>query len=131
MSGMHLLPPMYNTTGKSRKKSSYRTSEQKQRAERARDEWKELLAKHGAEQEQRKRERALKAKPYTPDSAGRRRNSLDNIPSSRPDTWDTCAKPEQKVYTGTAMKGIGTMHKSNMVPIFSDEEAVAISRMRR
>jgi len=34
-------------------------------------------------------------------------------------------------YTGTKIKGIGTMHKSNAVPIFSDEEAVEISRMRR
>jgi hypothetical protein len=34
-------------------------------------------------------------------------------------------------YTGTKIKGIGTMHKSNAVPIFSDEEAVAISHMRR
>jgi hypothetical protein len=29
------------------------------------------------------------------------------------------------------MKGIGTMHKSNAVPIFSDEEAIAIATMRR
>jgi hypothetical protein len=29
------------------------------------------------------------------------------------------------------VKGIGTMHKSNAVPIFSDEEAVAIATMRR
>jgi hypothetical protein len=36
-----------------------------------------------------------------------------------------------KVYTGTKIKGIGTMHKSNAVPIFSDEEAVAIANMRR
>jgi len=45
----------------------------------------------------------------------------------------TATKPinSQKVYTGTAMKGIGTMHKSNSVPIFSDEEAVAIATMRR
>lgn len=34
-------------------------------------------------------------------------------------------------YTGTKVKGIGTMHKSNAVPIFSDEEAIDISRMRR
>jgi hypothetical protein len=34
-------------------------------------------------------------------------------------------------YTGTKMLGIGTMHKSNAVPIFSDDEAVAISNMRR
>jgi hypothetical protein len=43
-----------------------------------------------------------------------------------------CTKPvESKVYTGTAMKGIGTLHKSNAVPIFSDEEAKAQALMRR
>ena len=35
------------------------------------------------------------------------------------------------VYTGTAMKGIGTLHKSNAVPIFSDEEARDQALMRR
>ncbi len=35
------------------------------------------------------------------------------------------------VYTGTAMKGIGTLHKSNAVPIFSDEEAKDQASMRR
>lgn len=36
-----------------------------------------------------------------------------------------------KVYTGTAMKGIGTLHKSNAVPIFSVEEARDQATMRR
>ena len=36
-----------------------------------------------------------------------------------------------KVYTGTAMKGIGTLHKSNAVPIFTDEEAIDQANMRR
>lgn len=36
-----------------------------------------------------------------------------------------------KVYTGTAMKGIGTLHKSNAVPIFTDEEARDQALMRR
>jgi hypothetical protein len=41
-------------------------------------------------------------------------------------------KPIQgKVYTGSAMIGIGTLHKSNAVPIFSTEDAVEISKMRR
>jgi hypothetical protein len=34
-------------------------------------------------------------------------------------------------YTGTKIKGIGTMHKSNAVPVFSDEEAHDIATMRR
>jgi hypothetical protein len=29
------------------------------------------------------------------------------------------------------IKGIGTMHKSNAVPVFSDQEAKDISSMRR
>jgi hypothetical protein len=34
-------------------------------------------------------------------------------------------------YTGDNIVGIGTMHKSNAVPIFSDQEAKDISSMRR
>lgn len=40
-------------------------------------------------------------------------------------------KAEDKVYTGTLIKGIGTMHKSNAVPILSQEEAIDIATMRR
>ena len=35
------------------------------------------------------------------------------------------------VYTGDKIKGIGTMHKSNAVPVFSDQEAHDIATMRR
>jgi hypothetical protein len=38
---------------------------------------------------------------------------------------------ESPRYTGTMIKGIGTMHKSNAVPIFTDEQAVEIATMRR
>lgn len=41
------------------------------------------------------------------------------------------AKKESPVYTGTKIKGIGTMHKSNAVPVFSDQEAKDIATMRR
>jgi hypothetical protein len=40
-------------------------------------------------------------------------------------------KSDPKVYTGTKVVGIATMHKSNAVPVFSDEEAVEIAKMRR
>lgn len=43
----------------------------------------------------------------------------------------TCTKSEGVKYTGTAMMGIATLHKSNAVPVFSHEDAVEISRMRR
>jgi hypothetical protein len=48
-------------------------------------------------------------------------------------SWITgpVSSKQPPTYTGTKILGIGTMHKSNMVPIFSDEEAVDISKMRR
>lgn len=41
----------------------------------------------------------------------------------------TKAVPKQ--YTGNLVKGIATMHKSNAVPVFTDEHAIEISKMRR
>lgn len=44
----------------------------------------------------------------------------------------SCTKPIQgKVYTGTKMIGIGTLHKSNAVPIFQEEDAKDQASMRR
>jgi hypothetical protein len=37
----------------------------------------------------------------------------------------------ENVYTGTLIKGIATMHKSNAVPILNEEQAIEISKMRR
>jgi len=43
-----------------------------------------------------------------------------------------CTKPvEGNTYTGEKMKGVATMHKSNAVPVFTDNEAKEISNMRR
>ncbi len=38
---------------------------------------------------------------------------------------------KENVYTGDKLLGIATMHKSNMVPVFSQESAEEISKMRR
>ena len=43
----------------------------------------------------------------------------------------SATKSATKVYTGTKVMGIATLHKSNAVPVFNSEEAVEISRMRR
>ena len=54
------------------------------------------------------------------------------IPSHSADgCTGVAAAREQKVYTGTKLVGIATMHKSNMVPVFSKDEATEVSRMRR
>ena len=57
---------------------------------------------------------------------------FDNLPSGNaPVTGGECCKTEPKQYTGDAMIGIATMHKSNSVPVFSKENAKDISKMRR
>jgi hypothetical protein len=45
--------------------------------------------------------------------------------------YHDCTKKQQHQYTGDKMLGIGTLHKSNAVPVFSSDDAKEISRMRR
>lgn len=40
-------------------------------------------------------------------------------------------KSPAKIYTGDKMLGIATLHKSNAVPVFTNQDAVDISNMRR
>ena len=40
-------------------------------------------------------------------------------------------KSDKKEYTGTLVKGIATMHKSNAVPVIDQEQATDIANMRR
>lgn len=40
-------------------------------------------------------------------------------------------QPQGKKYTGTLIKGISVLHKSNAVPILNKEDILEIARMRR
>jgi len=44
---------------------------------------------------------------------------------------DCTQRKEPQKYTGTLIKGIATMHKSNAVPVIDDQHAKDIARMRR
>ena len=58
------------------------------------------------------------------------RRETPNYPSLRTMNGDTTVKPKP-TYTGSEMIGIGTLHKSNAVPIFRKEDAVEQAQMRR
>jgi hypothetical protein len=58
------------------------------------------------------------------------RRSTDVVNSLNSVVHET-SKNESLKYTGTLIKGIATMHKSNAVPVINDEEAKDISKMRR
>lgn len=51
--------------------------------------------------------------------------------ASREATTYGCHKVESPKYTGTLVKGISTMHKSNAVPIINESEAKEHASMRR
>jgi hypothetical protein len=128
---MHLEGPWLSTTGKYKGKKKFRNAEEARKARDLDDAWKQLQKKWDVEAEDKKRRRALSAEPlsYTL-SAPPGRGNTKHIPSQGQSTGVAALRPAP-VYTGTKIKGIGTMHKSNAVPIFSDEEAHDIATMRR
>ena len=127
---MHLHHPALSLNGKKKGKIKFRNADEARKARELDESWKELQKKWGIEAEARKKQRAMSApilktsKPFIRETP--RIPSLNGGADMGP-----ALKPAPKVYTGTKIKGIGTMHKSNAVPIFSDEEAKDIASMRR
>ena len=126
---MHLEGPWLSMTGKKRGKVKFRNAEEAKKARELEESWKQLLKRQGVEAEEKKRARAMKAPALDYKLTVPPERSTRHIPSR--DTGGNATLAPAKVYTGTKVKGIATMHKSNAVPVFSDEEAVEISRMRR
>ena len=107
---------LHTSLGKSKK----RKPNAKQRELQA--SWEAMLKKYDTKPVSKNVKPMAPSKPYV-----RETPKIQSLPF----TGAPCYKKQTNTYTGTAMKGIGTMHKSNSVPIFSDEEAVAIATMRR
>ena len=127
---MHLCGPALTTTGKKKGKKKFASAEHKRKAEQLDQEWRDLQKRWGVEADKRKRAKGLASPVWQPEKIAYRGSSEPKIPSLNSGLGVAILAPA-KVYTGTKVKGIATMHKSNAVPVFSDEEAVDISRMRR
>jgi hypothetical protein len=129
---MHLEGPWLSTTGKKRGPCKWASSEAKKLSQQRQAEWDRKLLQF------EKLTPNFSTGPYN----APRKTISDFMPRTPPgretpraasqDTgWVTCIKPADKEYTGTAVLGISTLHKSNGVPVFSQEEAIDISKMRR
>lgn len=127
---MHLHHPSLSLNGKRKGKVKFRNAEEARKARELDESWKKLQAKWGVDAEEKKRKKALAAPTLVTQTGVYRRDTGPKIPSLNSGVGVATLAPP-KVYTGTKVKGIATMHKSNAVPVFSDEEAVEISRMRR
>ena len=90
--------------------------------------WQEILKKY--ETKTKVPSKKVVTRPSSPSviiPASRIVSSLPSVDSGH----GIAVKKASPVYTGDAMLGVATMHKSNSVPVFKQEDAEAISRMRR
>jgi hypothetical protein len=105
-----------------------RKSKQKNVTKAAREQYEQWLASH---------QKPIIKKLHTPNTklAGYSLSAPPGRETKHYPSLDTglanASKSKPKIYTGTKVIGIATLHKSNAVPVFSDEQAVEISRMRR
>ena len=124
---MHLEGPWLSSLGKKKGKTKFRNAEEAARHRQLTAEWEKLMQSHSTKAKAKNKVEKLSYSLTTP--PGR----ITNTHIKSLDTGHTGAVASKAIpqYTGTKMLGIGTMHKSNAVPIFTDDEAKAISSMRR
>tara|TARA_R100001594_G_scaffold1044_2_gene4283 strand:- start:3026 stop:3388 length:363 start_codon:yes stop_codon:yes gene_type:complete len=119
---MGLLPPYYTTTNLSRKRKKLKKTTAQLRAETKHAEFlKRLRNKHPSPQNEG--EVAKTVSKANPEASPQTKEHEFYDPSM--------AKKESKVYTGTEIIGIATMHKSNAIPVRGKKQAEEISKMRR
>lgn len=125
---MGIMPVWVSTTNTKKRKTKYKSAEHARKARELDQSWENLKRKYDVNTKKRSDEFTT----YVPNRTAPPRGESDYYPS-RDTGCGNATKPvtNNKVYTGTKMLGIGTLHKSNAVPIFSDDEAKEIARMRR
>jgi hypothetical protein len=126
---MQLAHPALTTLGKRKGKQKFRNAEEARKARELAAEWEAKQAKWNKEYGKPIKLKKTTNKliiPKIPEGRGTRH--LSSIDSGH--TGAVTIKQTQQ-YTGDKIIGIGTMHKSNAVPIFNDEAAKDISKMRR
>lgn len=93
------------------------------------------------------KQRELKAsweellKKFVPKNVTPKQGALSIVPTAYRRETEYCpslgstvgagTKKETQHYTGSSIVGIATLHKSNAVPVFSQQDAIDISKMRR
>ena len=132
---MHMVGPWLTTTGKKKGKKKFRNADVADKARKNAESWQAFLNKWGVKEDVKNTRKPVQKSTWMGPTVNSRvvvdpRRLTNHIPSL--DTGAGIAvKKEVQQYTGTAMLGIGQLHKSNAIPVFSKEVAVDISKMRR
>jgi len=125
---MHLMHPAFSLSGKRKGKQKFRNADEARRARELAEQREQNQSKWKAMSKPTKGTISTTSIPSLTPPPGR---STDKVPSLN--LWITGAVnvKQSQQYTGDKIIGIGTMHKSNAVPIFTEEQAKDISTMRR
>ena len=123
---MHMEGPWLSLTGKRKGKKKFASAEQKRQAEILEQEWQALKDRYAP-----KTKVKFERKSFVAPKPLRRDADQPRIPSLDTGHKGAVTVKQTPQYTGDKIVGIGTMHKSNAVPIFTDQEAKDISSMRR
>ena len=127
---MALLPAYYTTTrlsgkSKAKKKPGWRERQAKH------DAWLRENGCHPDQIKARKKEyKPLQISQEQLDREAKRKEFDEKYPSMNTMKGNTNKKEPQQ-YTGTLIKGIAQMHKSNAVPVIDKQAAIDIANMRR
>ncbi len=129
---MHLHHPSLSLAGKKKGKQKFRNAAEAQRARQLAEDWVLLKQRHGVPSKEKSMGKFFEPLHTAYKLTAPPGRETQPVGRSVPDTHlgAVTSKPRQH-YTGTKMIGIGTLHKSNAVPIFSDEDAKDQARMRR
>lgn len=121
---MGMMPIYYSTTN-TKKRKQKRKPGWKEREE----EHRKFLMKHGIDPDAPKKKQEFVE--YKTPAVEPYRREVPNYPSCSNNIGGYAPKKESPKYTGTLIKGIATMHKSNAVPVIDKKQAEEISQMRR
>ncbi len=122
---MHMMHAAFTTTGKKKTKQKFKSAAHAAKARENAENWKQLMEKYDVKPN--KKATVIKSNSSRVNRPG---SDTRHIPSLDTSSGTAVKKPIQQ-YTGDAMIGIGQLHKSNAVPIFSQADVIDISKMRR
>ena len=99
--------------------------------EKERSAWKEQQEKYTLSSPKRGVSWTPEVKKSLADTLNLHRDRLTNGLPSKDSGIGVAVKKEANTYTGDKLIGIGSLHKSNLVPVFKEDEAKDLASMRR
>ncbi len=132
---MHLVGPWLTTTGKKKGKKKFRNADVANKARQNAESWQTFLDKWDVKPDDKINRKTVRKSTWMGPTVNssvvvdprRLTNHIPSLDSGK----GIAVKKEVTQYTGTAMLGIGQLHKSNAIPVFSKEDAIDISKMMR